>query len=355
LNNGAKAGPVVQENGAMLSRKDFIRLLSFLGMSTMIPAYGLSKGKAPPGPRVGKGNLFTEDGKPLLIVIEGNDVDRMLEKGMEALGGLERLAAHGEAMYIKPNYGSHRDYPTGSDPHFLMSIARLWRRSGGASVTICDSSDAYVLNRYDDHEYVFKVNRVFDLGNAADVEVICTHPKDESEYVPVDSEKWVANPEIKVNRRLLTAPIIINQPMLKRHGEAHVTCALKNFFGAVFQPQRKNAHKRLHGNTDTGEDFFMRTIAEFADALRPELTIVDARKIMTHRGPSLKEGSVVMDANRLIISGDMVATDTYCAQLLADHDETFQKEMVSKTLDYAQSLGLGTRDLTQVKTVEVST
>ncbi|UCH10006.1 MAG: DUF362 domain-containing protein [Fidelibacterota bacterium] len=321
----------------------------------MIPAYGLSKERAPHGPRVGKGNLFSADGKPLLVIVEGSDGDRMLAKGMEALGGLESLVALGEGMYLKPNYGSHRDYPTGSDPHFLVSIARQWRQSGGTGVTICDSSDAYVLNRYNDHEYVFKVNQMFDIGKAADIEVICTHPKEETEYIPVRSGKWVANSEIKVNRRFLSAPVIINQPMLKRHGEAHMTCALKNFFGAVFQPQRKHAHDRLHGNAVKGEDFFMRTIAEFADALRPELTIVDARKIMTRRGPSLKEGSVIVDAHRLIISGDLVATDAYCAQLLADHDDTFHQETILKTLEYAQSLGLGTRDLTQVNIVEVST
>ncbi|UCH62070.1 MAG: DUF362 domain-containing protein [Fidelibacterota bacterium] len=306
-------------------------------------------------PRIGQGNLFADDGRPLLIVVEGTDAGRMLEKGLEALGGLNDLVHSRGTVFIKPNYGSHRAFPTGSDPHFLMSIARAIRRYGCGDVTVCDSSDAYVLNRYNDHEYVFKVNNVFEIGREVNVEVICTHPKDEKEYDPVHSDHWKMNPEIKINRRLLNAPVIINQPMLKRHGEAFMTCALKNFFGAVHQPQRVNAHQQLRENGDAGEDFFLKTVAEFADALRPELSIVDARKIMTVRGPSLKEGSVVKDLNRLIISGDIVATDSYCADLLDEHDDTFSSGMVAETLSYAQDLGLGTMDLRNVKIIEVTT
>ena len=338
----------------MVTRKGFLRMLSWLGMAAVLPANGRSDGDTRMKPRKGLGNLFTEDGRPLLIVVEGTDAERMLGRGFEALGGLDGLVRSSGTVFIKPNYGSHRAYPTGSDPHFLMSIAQAIRSYGGGEVTVCDSSDAYVLNRYNDHEYVFKVNNVFEIGREANVEMICTHPKDEEEYDPVHSDHWEMNPEIKINRRLLNAPVIINQPMLKKHGEAHMTCALKNFFGAVYQPQRVNAHRQLKENGEAGEDFFLKTVAEFADALRPELSIVDARKIMTVRGPSLKEGSVIKDTNRLIISGDMVATDSYCAGLLDEHDETFSKGMVAATLSYAQDLGLGTMDLKNVKIVELT-
>ena len=337
------------------SRRKFLESMGAFTVSLFAPDIMWSSCKRSFKPREGKSNHYVMDGKPLLVAVEGYDVQQMLMKGLETIGGLKKIINKDEHVFIKPNYGSHRAYPTGSDPQFLISIADHVKKCGTNEVTICDSSDAYVLNRYNDFEYVFKVNNVFEIAEKAGVEVICTHPKDEKEYIPVCSDRWEKNPEIKVNRHLLSAKVLINQPMLKKHGDAFMTCALKNFYGAVYQPQRMNSHIQLRENKDAGRDFFMNTIAEFADVLRPELTIVDARKILTVRGPSLKKGSVVKDINKLILCGDMVAADTYCAQILDDYDETFEKEMIAPTLQYAEKLGLGTSDLKNVKIVEITT
>ena len=308
-----------------------------------------------PSRRKGKSNLFVdEDGRSLLVVVEGTDVEKMLSRGLEAIGGLGKVVVADDSVFIKPNYGSHRDYPTGSDPHFLVSIGRGVKDCRAGRVVICDSSDAYVLNRYNDHEYVFKTNNVFEIGKKNGIEVICTHPTDESLYVPVSCSRWEKNPQIKVNPLLLNASVVINQPMLKKHSAAFMTCAMKNFYGAVYQPQRMYAHQQLKEGGEEGRDFFMKTTAEFADCIRPELTIVDARKILTVHGPSLKKDSVVKEVNKIIISGDMVATDAYCAQILDTHDETFSAEMIGPTLRYAEELGLGTAELSRIKIVEIS-
>ncbi len=335
------------------SRRRFLESVGSITASFMVPDVMWLKGKKTSTPRKGKSNLFIEDGKPVLVAVEGTDVQQMLANGLKLIGGLEKIVDKADHAFIKPNYDSHRAYPTSSDPIFLVSIASHLKKNGVNKVTICDSSDAYVLNRYNDFEYVFKVYNVFEIGKKAGVEVICTHPKAEKEYIPVNSDRWEKNPEIKVNRHLLPAQIIINQPMLKKHGDAFMTCALKNFYGIVYQPQRMKSHIQRKKYGESGQDFFMKTIAEFADAMHPELTIVDARKILTVKGPSLKEGSVVKDINRIILSGDMVATDSYCAQILDEHDKTFEKEMISPTLQYAKKLGLGTMDLSKVKIIEV--
>ena len=336
------------------SRRQFLKTISAIAASLAAPSSIWAGGEKKLQPRQGKSNLFVEDGKALLVVVEGSDAEKMLAKGLELIGGLGKVVASADHAFIKPNYGSHRAYPTGSDPHFLVSIARGLKQSGAGKVTICDSSDPYVLNRYNDPAYVFKVNKVFEIGKEAGVEVICTHPKDEKQYVSVYCGRWQKNPEIKVNPHLLAASVMVNQPMLKRHGNAFMTCALKNFYGAVHYHQRMESHNQLKKFGEEGRDFFMKTIAEFADCLRPELTIVDARKILTVRGPSLKEGSVVKDVNKIIISGDMVATDAYCSQILDAHDEGFNREMIAPTLEYAEKLGLGTADLSKVKIIEVT-
>ncbi len=336
------------------SRREFLKAISAIAASfgAQSSVQGLAAKRLQP--RQGTPNPFVEDGKPLLVAVEGQDAEKMLAKGLEMIGGLGKIVPPGKHAFIKPNYGSHRAYPTGSDPNFLVLIAQNLKKDGAGKVTICDSSDAYVLNKYNDFEYVFKTNNVFEIGKKAGVEVICTHPTAEKQYIPVYCDRWQKNPQIKVNRHLLGASVLINQPMLKKHNDASMTCALKNFYGAVYQPQRMNSHNKLKEDGEQGKDFFMKTVAEFADAMRPELNIVDARKILTVKGPSLKEGSVVKDINKIIICGDIVATDAYCAQILDANDETFDRKMIAPTLQYAEKLGLGTADLSKVKIIEIT-
>lgn len=332
------------------SRREFLKAISALTAYCAAPFSPDSCKLKKWQPRKVKPNPFTADGKPVLVAVEGTDAEKMLAKGLELIGGLAKIVPAGGDALIKPNYGSHRIYPTGSDPHFLVSIANHVKKYNPSKITICDSSDAYVLNRYNDHEHVFKTHNVFEIGKKAGVEVVCVHPTDEKEYVSVYSDKWQVYPEIKAIPLMLSASVVINQPMLKKHGAAHMTCALKNFFGAVYQPQRIDAHTKLK-NGD--RESFMRATAEFADVIRPELTIVDARKILTVRGPSFKKNSVIKDVNKIILCGDMVATDAYCAQILDAHDETFSAGQIAATLQHAEKLGLGTADLTRVKIIEV--
>ena len=50
----------------------------------------------------------------------------------------------------------------------------------------------------------------------------------------------------------------------------------------------------------------------------------------------------------------MVATDAYCADLMKTYDDTFDPEMISLQLEYAQKLGLGTIDKAKIEIMEVS-
>ena len=97
-------------------------------------------------------------------------------------------------------------------------------------------------------------------------------------------------------------------------------------------------------------------MAEIARLVNPELTIVDARSIVIGNGPTLStRGATVRDrVDRLIISGDMVAGDVYCAAMMAEYDETFSTDMVAPTIAAAAAHGLGELDAARVEVIEVS-
>ena len=144
------------------------------------------------------------------------------------------------------------------------------------------------------------------------------------------------------------APVIVSLPLVKRHGSARFTCALKIHFGSVALGGPAG------GAQERGQQgYFDQRLVHFADAAKPQLNVVDARALLARSGPGLSAGAeIVRGVNRIVLCGDMVATDAYCARLLARHDPTFAVEMIDRQLKHAGELGLGTADLDAVKIVE---
>jgi uncharacterized protein (DUF362 family) len=104
-----------------------------------------------------------------------------------------------------------------------------------------------------------------------------------------------------------------------------------------------------------GGEFFDYCLVEFADAVRPNLTIVDARLILAKAGPSFHPGkSEIVRAERMVFSGDMVAADFYCGRLMERLDPTFQSSArLERQLEYAQSLRLGEPNMAKTELLEV--
>jgi uncharacterized protein (DUF362 family) len=160
-------------------------------------------------------------------------------------------------------------------------------------------------------------------------------------------------PRLRMVRQLQQAPIIINMPVLKRHFAGQITSALKNHFGSVFGPHRWLAHVSLQQD----RDYFDRKLAEFASAVRPELTITDARSLQAVSGPGLgPDTRIIQGVDRLIVTGDMVAADVVALELMKKHDDTFtatNEAIVRRQHQHAKELGLGTDDLSQFQIVEL--
>jgi uncharacterized protein (DUF362 family) len=205
-----------------------------------------------------------------------------------------------------------------------------------------------------DKDRAFSDLGYFDLEKIPGVKVMGGDAGARSQYVFVRNDQWEAGANVAVFRPLHKASFVMNVVVPKRHVAARFTCALKNHFGSVYGPQRWAAHKKQREESD-GEQFFDKTLVEFADAVRPELNVVDARSLLTRYGPKLKgKAEVKTGVNRLILCGDMVATDAYCADLMKEHDDTFDPEMIALQLGYAEKIGLGTSQKDKIEIIEVT-
>ncbi|MFH1123131.1 MAG: DUF362 domain-containing protein [Pseudomonadota bacterium] len=330
----------------------------------------MSVSKEIPSSRRGRANrVLSASGKPLLVIVEGRDIDAMIDKGLEAAGGLERIIDHHRSVVLKPNTNQRDPFPSITAPETLRAVARHCRDAGAEHIIV-----------HEDHKW--ELDLYYSREDLPGMDIQISHAPEVGHYVLVRHEKWhgdtdpdkyikglalrppVSNlesqfqttegPCIRVARILQEAPVIINVPVLKRHFAGRLTSALKNHFGSVYGAHRWIAHASL----EKDRDYYDRKLAEFASAVRPEITITDARSLQAVSGPFRGEDTKIVEGvNRLIISGDMIAADVVAMDLMKKHDPTFtaaDEAIVRRQHEHAEELGLGASDLSKFDIVEIS-
>lgn len=335
-----------------LDRRGFLRLgagLLATASAGFLSGCGLTTRackSVPPDP-------FVAGGKPLLVIVEGEDMGAMLHAGIEALGGLGPLAKLGREAIFRGNYVASQPYPVTTDPNFVLAVAAELKRAGLNRASLFDTHGTY-LSASIPPEHILRRLGVLEKLTQGGVPVLARDFADPNEFVFVRNPAWPIAKPVAVHRLLHEAPIVVSLPVLKRHrGGANFTCCLKMHFGSVAMADRM----LIHAKDDSGRSgLFQQRLVHFADAVKPQLNVVDARAVLTRGGPALGGGAeIVRGVNKLILSGDMVAVDSYCARLLAEHDHTFKVDMAAPQLKHAAALGLGKADLDAVKIVEIHT
>jgi uncharacterized protein (DUF362 family) len=329
----------------------------------------MSDSNQKPLTRRGRDNqVFGRSGKPLLVIIEGKNIDSMMDAGLRAIGGLERIIGDHQQVLLKPNTNQRDPFPSITAPETLRAMASHCRKVGVKNIIV-----------HEDHK--FELDLYYKPEEIPGVDIQISSSADVSHYVLVEYEKWhgdmdvdialqnielrppenrlksdfqrTEGPRLRVARQLQEAPVIINMPVLKRHFAGQMTSALKNHFGSVYGPHRWLAHASLQKN----RDYYDRKLAEFASAIRPELTISDVRSIQAVYGPFRGEDTKIIEGiNRLIITGDMIAADVVALDLLRKYDDTFtpaNEAIVRRQFQHAEELGLGSSDLSKFEVLEM--
>jgi uncharacterized protein (DUF362 family) len=320
-----------------------------------------------PLPRRGGPNRITgASGKPLLVIIEGTDVDAMVEAGLQAIGGIERVVAGSREVLLKPNTNQRDPFPSITDPAAIRAVARHCRAAGAERIVV-----------HEDHKH--ELDSYYQPSELPGLELCLAHAPTRKDFVLVGFDGWDGDmpvppipasgassmlerlrgyePEaagrLRIAREIHSAPVVINMPVLKRHFAGQITSALKNHFGSVYGPHRWLAHVNLENN----RDYYDRKLVEFASAVRPELTITDVRSLQAVFGPNRSgDTRIVEGVNRLIVTGDMVAADVVAMDLIKRHDPTFTAQneaIVRRQHQHAEQLGLGSSDLSKFEVVEL--
>ncbi|MCF6155722.1 MAG: DUF362 domain-containing protein [Candidatus Brocadia sp.] len=235
-------------------------------------------------------NIFKEENKALVSIVQGDDIYAMLRKGLELLGGLEKLDIQGKTVLIKPNIVNRYPSPANTNPLLIKYLTKLLHESGASKIFVGDMSAIYALPT--------KKNAM----KSGIWEVIQT---EEVTFVPFEDHGWV---EVEIpNGRFVKNAIVseiiyhvdrvINVPVIKTHSFANYSISLKNFIGAIHAQQRPYF---------IAPEFWDEVVAELNVAYTPHLNILDGTKIFIKKGPTR---GTVASPNLIAITGDRIAAD----------------------------------------------
>ncbi len=292
-------------------------------------------------------NPFMKNGKPVLVVVEGNDIDKMMKKGFEALGSLKELLGTNKEIMLKPNYVSPERYPEVTGTDCICSMIDIINKTGNYKITLADgaSSGNSTLDGF----------RRTGLQKEMDKRKILTIDLHKCSAVSIGNPEWEYMDTVEIFDKVMETPIVINMPTLKQHSTMGYTCSLKNLMGCQEQGSRRKLHRDHERNKYSASENLKRlrlSIAETAHAANPELTVIDARKIMV-KGHHFNRGGILKDCNQLIISGDAVAADAYAEELMIKLNPDFSETWSKPTFRHAQKIKFGIAELDNVEIIKV--
>ena len=143
---------------------------------------------------------------------------------------------------------------------------------------------------------------------------------------------------------------LISVPVLKDHNLAGVSLGMKNFYGAIHNPNKYH--------DDNCDPYIADVVSHPFIAPKWRLTICDGTRAQFHNGPGKSPGYEWPFAG-VLVSGDFVAADAVGADLLeserADkgHKSLAEENRPSRHIATAGARGLGESDLNRIEQIEV--
>ena len=238
----------------------------------------------------GHGNPFTEEGKALVAVVRGENVDAMVREAVALIGGMQKIGVKGKTVLVKPNVVSGAPHPITTSPEVVRAVVKLLYEEGSSKVYVGDMSAMLALPTRKNMER----NGIRRAAEEAGAEVVCF---EEHGWVNVELPQARYIKRVSVTEWLYKVDRIINLPVIKTHRSASYSICLKNFIGATHIKQRPYLVDREH---------WEELIAEMNLAWQPHLNIIDGTKTLIEYGPWKGPAA---DTGLIIATGDRIAGD----------------------------------------------
>jgi uncharacterized protein (DUF362 family) len=317
-----------------LTRSEFLSLAAVGGGAAFLAACGGGYTTGPGGVEESARVLPTRSpvrspaaAAGVLAVATGPAAAANTERAVAALGGMRAFVKRGDVVVVKPNICTARapEYAATTDPDVVATLVQLAREAGAKQVLVMDnpissdSSSAYETS---------------GIGAAVAAAGGTMHVMSDAGYrvYAIPGHVLEAHP---LYAAVVDADVVISAPVAKQHGSTGLTLAGKNLMGVT------SDRGRMHSMG------LSQCIAELAAALRPDLAVIDATRILVRNGPTGGNLDDVVAKDTVIACADWVAADAYATSLFGKTPEDVPY------IRAAADMGLGTMDLASLSIRDV--
>lgn len=299
----------------------FAALLAFIAENRILrTAFAQEKES---GPRERRAVQTNHD----VVVATGSDPYKNTVAVIAGLGGMERFVKKDATVVVKPNIGWDRtpEQAANTNPAVVAALVDLCYQAGAKRVNVFDIPCNDARRCYENSGILAAAQ-----SRGAKVYFADTWNVVKAKF-PYDTPMngW------PVLRDAMVCDTLINVPVLKHHGLTGLTLSMKNLMG-VCGGVRGMIHVDIAGK-----------LADLLDFIRPELTVVDATRVLLRNGPSGGNLADVAQLDTVFASPDSVLADAFACQLLKRQaDEIgYIKEAAGR--------GLGSMDVAKARILAV--
>jgi uncharacterized protein (DUF362 family) len=263
---------------------------------------------------------------PGFVIVKGQSPSKMAKAAVLAIGGMGKFVHRGDVVLVKPNIGWDRlpEQAANTNPEVVAAVVEMAFDAGAKKVVVMDNTCNDPRRCYVRSGIEAAAKKV-----GGEVRFVEERMMKEMDIGGDKIKKWPVNSEI------MEADVRINIPIAKHHGLTRLTLSMKNWYGAV--GGRRN---ELHQDA-------ARCVADLAKFFAPQLTILDAYRILKANGPQGGNLADVEQKNILAVSRDQVAIDSFGASLFS---------IEGKDLPFivaAEKLGVGTSEYRKLNPLSI--
>jgi len=263
-----------------------------------------------------------------LAVISGEPI-ATTRKALEVLGGISRFVKKGQRVVLKPNMSFSRtpEFATTTHPLVVATVAQACIEAGAQQVLVLD----HTLQRA---ELCLERTGIRDAcKNIPGVHVLALQERKFFREIKIPQGKVLER--VQVIKEVLDNSVLINIPIAKSHSATGVSIGMKGLMGLIWD--RESFHSQYNIN---------QAIVDLATVIKPQLTILDATRVLTSGGPG---GPGEVKKPNLIVAGiDPVAVDSYGVSVAPWYGQNFKGRQVEHLL-VSHQRGLGKIDVEQLK------
>ncbi|GHU71230.1 hypothetical protein FACS189413_12690 [Bacteroidia bacterium] len=237
-------------------------------------------------------NEIAVESAPDLVAVMGGEPVALLQRALKEMGGIEKYVKKGQSVVIKPNIGWDKkpDYAANTNPDLVGELVKQCLQAGAKKVTVFDHT-------CDNWQRCYNNSGIKKAVEAAGGVMLPAN--DSSYYKEVSLPQAVQLKTTTIHQALLEADIWFNVPVLKNHGGAKMSIAMKNYMGIVDDRPFFHSHD------------LQQCIADICTwKKKPALNIIDAYRCMRKHGPQGRSVSDTSLLKAIIISPNIVAADT---------------------------------------------